>query len=133
MEFNLMKKHFLILFILLQYSYSSDIFYYNYGKKEYLYSYENLSSDNSNIDYYQNQKGLVVGINNRLLVKFKNNDQIGEILEGFNLLVERQLGKTLFILKVPSKNVTIDIANQLNQNINIEYAQPDFIKKRFKR
>mgnify|MGYP000113340547 CR=1 FL=1 len=128
-----MKKFLAIIISILQLSSASDNFYYQNNKKVYLTPYNSSLRSNPAINYYQNEKGLIVGITDKLIVKTKDNVSIDDLLCKFNLSIEKNLGKNLYVLKAADKNLTIERANQLHQNENIEYAQPDFIKKRFSR
>jgi len=128
-----MKKFLAIIISILQLSSASDNFYYQNNKKVYLTPYNSSLRSNPTINYYQNEKGIVLGITDKLIVKTKDDISIDNLLTKFNLSIEKNLGKNLYVLKAADKNLTIDIANQLNQDDNIEYAQPDFIKKRFSR
>ena len=53
---------------------------------------------------------LVVGITNRLIVKIKNEN--------------------LYLLQTKNKYLTLITSNKLTQKEDIEYAHPDFIKKK---
>ncbi len=58
---------------------------------------------------------------------------IDNLLSKFNVIVKKKLGKNLYLLETSNKNYTIAIVNQLNKDDDVEYAQPDFIKQRFRR
>lgn len=128
-----MRKTFLIIVCILQFGYSNDKFYYQNHQKIYLSPYNNLLRSNPDIDYYQNENGVVLGVTDKLIVKIKDGVLIESLLLNFNLFIEKNIDKNLYLLKVDNKNNTIDISNKLNENENIEYAQPDFVKQKFNR
>jgi len=45
----------------------------------------------------------------------------------------KKISKNLYLFKSSSKSVTIDITNRLSEKQDVQYAQPDFIKKIIKR
>lgn len=124
-----MKNIIIIFILLLQVGCASDKYYYNYNQKENLTPNTSILRNNSAVDYYQNDKGVVLGVSNKLIVKFKDTLNLTHYLNEFNLTIGKELGKNLFILKVLDKSLTIDISNRLSEMDDIEYAHPDFSKK----
>jgi hypothetical protein len=92
-----------------------------------------IARDSSSIDYYTNEKGIVLGVTDTLIVKFKYERNLNNYLNEFNLTLIKRLGNGLYLLKVENKNLTIDISNKLTQKVDIKYAHPNFIKNIIKR
>ncbi|QOY51971.1 S8 family serine peptidase [Candidatus Sulfurimonas baltica] len=128
-----MKKSLLIIISILQLACASDSYYYHNNQKVYLIPYNISLRSSSNIDYYQNEKGVVLGITDKLIVKLKNDISINNLLSKFNISIEKNLDKNLYLLKTTDKSLTIDISNRLTEKEYVEYAHPNFIKKRIRR
>ena len=128
-----MRNIIIIFIVFVQYGCASDSYYYQNSKKIGLSSVKSISRSNSKIDYYQNERGTVMGVTNHLIVKFKNIKNLNHYLSEFNLAIEKILGKNLYLLKTINKSLTINISNRLSEKADIEYSQPDFIKKRVRR
>jgi len=69
----------------------------------------------------------------RLIVKLKDDKTIDALLLKYKLTLEKKLGQNLFVLKVSNKSLTIETANRLNEDIDVLYSQPDFIKQTINR
>ncbi|MDF1883500.1 hypothetical protein JHD49_06050 [Sulfurimonas sp. SAG-AH-194-C21] len=110
-----------------------NTYYYKNNKKVGLSLKKVVSRATTNIDYYVNEYGIELGITDKLIVKTKNKKTLIIYLDEFNLSIEKELSKDLYLLKTMDKNLTINIANKLNEKNTILYAHPDFIKKRMMR
>ena len=119
--------------VLIQYGCASDNYYYKNNQKVTITQSVSMLRSNINIDYYQNNQGIVLGVTDRLIVKLKDNKDLEQTLNEFNLRLEKTLSKNLYLLKTINKNLTIDISNRLSEKEYIEYSHPDFIKKRINR
>lgn len=126
-------KNYILIILLFQFINASDNYYYSKNQKEYLTLKNDLLDENSSINYYKNNKGIILGVTNKIIVKLKDGIEVDILLKEFNLILEKKIAKNLFLLKTEDKNLTIDISNQLNEDESTEYAQPDFIKQRFSR
>lgn len=125
--------HFLLIFfVLFTVGCASSTYYYKNGKKSNLIPIEKRSL-NTNTDFYKTKDGLEVGVNNSLLVKFKNTNNLSFYLKEYDLSVLKQLSKNLYLLKTSNKSKTIEISNLLYQKNDIEYAHPNFVKKKIYR
>ncbi len=124
----------LYFFIICQFSYAEKI-YYNKNKEDvYLKKYTNTKISKSlNVDYYINEKDIVVGITDKLIVKFSNTINLQKYLEVFRLKVEKKLSNKMYLLITENKNKTVEISRELNKKEDVQYAHPDFIKKIKKR
>lgn len=127
-----MKRLFLLLF-LYQSLMASDNYYYKNNEKVTLIPKQSILRSDALIDYYDTNKGVSFGVTNKIIVKAKSCADIEKYCNDFNLTIEKELGIGLCLLKVSDKSLTIDISNRLSEKDDIEYAHPDFIKKRVRR
>ncbi len=119
-----------IIFVLfVQFGCADDHYYYNNHEKITLTPQVSLSRSNSNIDYYDTQNGITVGVSDNIIVKINPDANVTIYLDEFNLTIEKELDENLYLLKAQNKNLTIDIANRLSEKSDIHYAHPDFMKK----
>ena len=109
------------------------MYYCDGDKKISLTPVTNTSRALSSIDFYQDENGHRVGVNNQLIVAFKESVDTNAILKSYNVAIISKLSPHSYLLKTTNKKETIDIANSLNELPEVLYAHPDFIKKRFKR
>ncbi len=128
-----MKNITVIFIILIQCGCANDNYYYKNNQKVTITHDKSISRASSSVDYYQNDKGVVLGVTNRLILKLKDSRSLQQILSEFNLTLEKTLGSNLYLLKTTNKNLTIDISNKLSKLVDVEYSHPDFIKKRMSR
>ncbi len=120
-----------LIFILFSFSASAQEFYYHNHQKVLLKQTPQLSHKNSNaIKYYQNEQGNILGITKQIILKISDESQIGLYAMEFNLSIEKKLTRTLYLVKVSDKNLTLETANNLSLKEGIVYAHPDFIKRR---
>ncbi len=110
---------------------SAQEFYYHNNQRIQLKQIPKLSHKNSNaIKYYQNEQGNILGITKQIILKISDESQIGLYAMEFNLSIEKKLTRTLYLVKVSDKNLTLETANNLSLKEGIVYAHPDFIKRR---
>jgi len=128
-----MKNIILLFIVLIQYGCAGDSYYYEYDKKVNLTPKTSFSRSDSNIDYYTVDNGMEVGVTNQLIVKLKDDTNLKKYLDEFNLTIVKKLAQKLYLLKVTDKKITINISNRLTEKNDVEYAHPDFIKKRINR
>ena len=123
-----------VMFIMfLQAVYGGDVFYYKENKKVILTPMKIESRSLSSTDFYQNPRGIVLGVQDTLIVKFHDIYNLEEIVSKFALELVSKLGKDTYLFKVASKSITIDTSNRLTQESYVEYAHPNFIKKSISR
>ncbi len=67
---------------------------------------------------------------NKIILRLDNHSSLDKYLKDFNLTKIKKLGKNLFLVEVENNESTLEIANQLSQCKGIQYAHPDFIKKK---
>ncbi len=123
----------LFFIVLTQFLYASDNYYYKNNKKVTIIPTVSLLRATSTIDYYKNDRGIVLGVSDKLILKLQDGNDIQDYLLEFNLIIEKLLAKNLYLLRVKDKSLTIDISNRLSEKEDVLYAHPDFIKKRISR
>ncbi len=128
-----MKKIIIISILLTQFLNAADNYYYKNGKVAILTPLNSTMRSLENIDYYQNERGVVFGVKNTLLLKLEDEQNLQNYLNEFDLTVKKSLDKHLYLLQTIDKSLTIDIANRLSEKEDVAYAHPDFIKKRVRR
>ncbi len=127
-------RFFIVIFIvLIQQTYANDNYYYDENKKITLVPLISMKRSISNVDYYKDNNGIVLGVMDTLLVKTIGNYDISNVLNEHNLELVKELSDGLYVLKTSNKNLTIYMSNTLQKNLNIKYAHPNFIKKRLNR
>ncbi|MCX6077716.1 MAG: hypothetical protein NTW78_12640 [Campylobacterales bacterium] len=121
--------------VLLQYGSADDTYYYKSGQRVTITKVSTTGSyrGSSTIDYYKTDNGVIVGVTDKIIVKLNSDSDIKKYLDEFNATIEKELGKNLYLLKAENKRLTIDISNRLSEKNGVEYAHPDFIKKRVSR
>ncbi len=124
-----MKSFLLVFFVLLSYGCANN-YYFKNNVKVFIIPYT-LNSD-SDIDYYKDEKGNILGVSNKIIIKIKESEAIENIID-FQFIDLKNLGKNLYLLEIEDKSKTIDLANELNENELVEYAYPDFIRRKFGR
>ncbi|MDO8454304.1 MAG: hypothetical protein Q7S59_07020 [Sulfurimonas sp.] len=130
-----MKSLMIFLMLLLQYGSADDTYYYKNNHQVAITKIPITNSyrDSSTIDYYKTDNGVTLGVTNKIIVKIASESDIKKYLNAFNLTIEKELGKNLYLLKAENKSLTLDISNRLSEKEDVEYAHPDFIKKRVSR
>lgn len=112
----------------------SDVYYYEYGKKVQLTKLkEQRVLSDSNITYYQNSSGQKVGVKNEIITKCKQIDQCNKIFEKYNLTKVKNLTSKILLITLEVGIDTFELSQKLSLEENIEFAHPNFIKKRQKR
>ena len=131
-----MKIIILLLIIIASRSFSSELFYYKNNKQNILtpkiFFLKNMKKSKT-IDYYYNSNNILLGINDNLIIKTKENIDLKSILNFYNLTLVKVLSKNTYLLKTSNKNLTLAIANELYKHKKIIYSNPDFIKIKYKR
>jgi len=126
-------KNLFIFIILVTSLFSQEYYYYKNTQKISLKKLSSTSRAQINIDYYTNDKGLILGVSDKIVVKLKLHDNLEKYLKMYDLHIEKIISKNLYLLGVKDKSVTLEISNTLNQQEDVIYAQPDFIKKSLRR
>ena len=127
-----------ILFVVLLLATSlvgNEQFYYQNNQKIYLHPIENnLATRNiSNIKYFKTKDNIKLGVIDEILLKIYEDKNIESIIKQYNLVLLKKVIPKVYLVKVLSKIQTIDISNQLHNDIRIKYANPNFLKEVKKR
>lgn len=126
-------KSILITISLFTFAFSSE-FYYEYGKKVILKELpEQRVLNGKDTRYFINEKGHKVGVSNEIIVKCISSVNCSEKLKELNFTDISNLTSTLYLVKVDNSDEIFTIAQSLYQNENIEFAIPNFLKKRERR
>ena len=123
----------IVLILLTQFLNAGDNYFYNNGKETLLTPLNSTARNFKNIDYYQNERGITLGVKDTLLLKLQDEKNLQKYLNEFNISIVKSLDKNLYLLKTLDKSLTIDIANRLSEKEDVEYSHPDFIKKSLQR
>lgn len=108
-----------------------DYFYY---KKEYkIKLIPQQHQENKEFLYYKTSEGRLLGVGDKILVKSNNEVLLDQYLTEYNLTLLKTFSDHLYLIEVPNKSLTLDIANLLNRKEGILYAHPDFKKPRILR
>jgi len=126
-----MKKIFIVFIILIEIISAQDYFYYKKNHKIELIPQQ--VQENKQFFYYKTKEGRLLGISDKILVKSNNKTLLKKYLTEYNLTLLKTLSDQLYLIKVSNKNMTLDIANELNEKEGILYAHPDFRKPRILR
>lgn len=130
--FCTLKTIFLTILLITQVVVADD-YYYKNNKRITLTSTSSMSKNSSNIDYYQTEEGIIVGVTTNLIVKLKDGNNLDNYLNEFNLTLVKTLSNNLYLLRSENKSLTLDISNRLSEKDDVGYAHPDFIKQRIRR
>ncbi len=110
---------------------SADFFYFK-GKKKELTPLKSRDF-HSNTIYYQTQQGVRLGVKDQIIISFKDESIRKHIQTEYSLKEIKKLSNTMYLYQTPSKDDTLNIANELNEIDGIKFAQPDFLKKKTNR
>ncbi len=123
----------LLIIIILNFVIMADSSYYSYGKLLKLTPIKSDRSIKGDTTYYLNDAGQKIGVKNEIIIKCKDNSQCTKILKQYNFKQIQKLTPKLTILKLHSDQDPFSISRSLHKEENIEFAHPNFIKKRYKR
>ena len=126
-----MKKIFIVFTVLIEILSAQEYFYYKKDRKTELIPQQIQGSQN--VLYYKTKEGYLLGVGDRILVKSNNDTLLNKYLAEYNLTLLKRLSDHLYLIEVPNKSLTLDIANLLNRKEGILYAHPDFKKPRILR
>ena len=111
-------------------------YYYAQGKKQGLTKLSAFSPLRKNrsiqapINYYKTTAGKRLGVNNTLIVAFKDLSTQLYIEKEFSLSMLEQLSSHMFLYQIKDKDKTLEIANLLRELPSVKFAQPNFIKQK---
>lgn len=120
-----------LMLIFVQTGCAGDNYYYKNGKKEYLNEKKLFRSTNTKV--YETQKGLRLGISNKIILKLRDDSSLDDYLIEYDLQIVKKLYDKVYLLQTSDSSVTLKIANSLYEKEDVVYAHPDFVKKTIKR
>ncbi len=124
----------LLLIILFCGTLLSDTYYYEYGKKVQLTKLkETRELNDNNITYYQNSAGQKVGVKKEIIAKCKSLSACEAIFMKYNLTQTENLTSKIILIKLKSDADPFEVSQKLSLEDDIEFAHPNFIKRRKQR
>lgn len=126
-------KYFLLGVVVLSTVGCANTYYYQGGKKQELEPVKKINRTTDTYDFYKTKSGAKVGVSDTMLVKFRNTANLEFYVKKYNLTILEELIPNLFEIQVANKSMTIDIANELYEQEDIEYAHPNFLQEVQKR
>ncbi len=122
-----MKKLILVLLINI-FAFASNHYYYENGNKITVEKLDNTSS----LQMYKNSKNKNFGINNTIIVKFLNQENINTIQSRYNINLIKKYSLNTYIFDVQINDV-FEISALIYEEENVEFSTPNFIKQRRRR
>jgi len=119
------KYSFLFLFCTIS-LFGSESFYYQNGGKIQLIKL--TDGDILTTHYYKTPKGGIVGVGDEIIIRLKNDIPIETFFPKYNFVVLEKISEKTYLVKVQSNLQTLDIANLLFLEDDVESSQPNFIK-----
>ncbi len=127
-----MRKVKKVIFITLLFANSmlaESLFYIKEGKKVHLEPLKTSSFSFDGKDYYKSENGVVLGVDNSLLVSFKNVQNRLAYMREFHVAKSKHIFGSLYKFTLSNKAQTIATANALSLKKDVKYAHPNFSKK----
>ena len=118
----------------------AEVSYYEYGKKVTLTKVKKSRSVDTktlmldtNITYYENSNGQKMGVKNEVIAKCKKDKNCDALFKSLSLTDRKNLTKTMVLFRLNKGQDPFGISTKLSEDAKIEFAHPNFIKKRKKR
>ena len=125
-----MIKKALLILLILNASLHAD-FYYSNGKKHELKAEKNIRAATENsLILFKTNFGTTVGVDNRLIVSFKDINIKKIIEQKYNLTLIKSLNDSLFLYKIEDMKKTIEISNKIYEEEGVKFAHPDFHREK---
>ncbi len=126
-------KSVIFLIILFLNIFASD-FYYEYGKKVELKKIDKTRNlQDSDITYYKNEYGQIVGVKNEIIIKCKSNQICKTLFKKYGLLNVNKLSDRFFHIILTKDQDVFLLSSKLYYEDGVLLSHPNFVKKRFKR
>ncbi len=126
-----MKK--IICFSLFLSFLNADMYYFKQGKKVFLKPLLHVERSISSLDFYENENGFILGVDNTLLVAFRDEKNLTKYIKDYDVKSYKNVFGSLYKFSLSDRAQTIKVANELAQKEDVKYAYPNFYKKRIKR
>ncbi|MCJ8326400.1 MAG: hypothetical protein MJK08_04790 [Campylobacterales bacterium] len=125
----------IILLFIINILNANEFYYYKNNQKVLLNSVNKITTRtlNYDLDYYKNKDGIILAVNNRLILKLKTNSNLDFYLNEFNMRKIKKISFNTYLLEVKDKSLTLKTSSLLSLKNDVEYSHPDFIKRRYKR
>ena len=118
---------------LTQLGYSQDYYYKNNTRITLEKVHIQSGIGTQNIEYYKNENGTLLGVIDKVIAKTADIKLLKNYARELNITIEKKLAENLYLLKTKGAAETLSAANVLSKKEGLEYAHPDFIKKRMSR
>ncbi|MEA3315295.1 MAG: hypothetical protein U9Q30_05510 [Campylobacterota bacterium] len=126
-------KRVILLLLFISSILSGSNSYYKDGVLVQLDSVSQNRDINDDIRYFQTENGIKIGTTDEILVKCKVDVDCKKLLNRFNIQSSKNLTTNILIVKVTNSSDVFSISRKLFETGLVEYAHPNFIKKRIMR
>ncbi len=124
-------KIFLSLFLFIGSLLAQQSFYYSFGKKVMLTKLPTSRAlRDQNVTFYENQNGQKIGVKQEVIIGCDDLIACKKVLRDYNITYIEELSKTIYLLKLPKNSDPFEISNSLYNEDPVQFAHPNFIKKR---
>ncbi|SFP99805.1 S8 family serine peptidase [Hydrogenimonas thermophila] len=125
-----MKKTALTLALVAQLSFATDSYFYFGDRKIDITPCQTEQILREGVKCYELlMVGSIVGVGDQIIVKTKEIKALESYAKELNASIIKPISKDMYLIKANDRTKTIDIANRLHEKEEIEYAQPDFVRK----
>jgi len=128
-----LKKIILFFLVVILELVAQESFYYKNNKKQILYPLHRDTRSVENIDYYQNERGQVLGVTDEIIVKTGDYETLKQNGEKYGFIIVKKLFTNLYLIRVSDRKETLQVANLLTMQKSVDFAHPNFIKKAIRR
>jgi len=127
-------KKFILITSIIGTIYAQESFFYSLdSKKEILTPVQNISRDIPNVRYFKTKDDVILGVSNKIIVKTKQGFDITKLEQKYSFKTLKKISKDMYLIEVKDNSLTLDTANSIDENDEIEFAHPDFIRKTLRR
>lgn len=118
------KLLFLSIFNIILYA---NKYYYDGNQKVYLTSIDKSIRDlQENSSQFKTQNGTYLSIDNTFIVKIKEDVNIQNLIDEYNLLYIKQLYTNTYLLQINNNEDIFDISNKLHLDNRTIFSHPNF-------
>ena len=112
----------------------SETFYYEFGKKVTVTKIkDNRENVKDGISYYKNKIGQKIGVKNEIITKCKKSIDCKTVLKEYDFINIKNLTSKILLITLNENQDPFLISQQLYLDDKIEFAHPNFIKKKTRR
>jgi hypothetical protein len=121
------------IFLLITSSLFCSEYYYEYGKKIYVFAVKKARSlENNDIKTYK-IGSKIVNFKNEIVVKLKENVEAKNFFQKYQICDYEKIAKNTYIIKLSKKDDLIKLSKEMYEDQDTIYALPNKIKKYKKR